>query len=221
MGIVLGFVSLLCMILLLLKTVARKLEWERANGILWKIHKPICVGLVVGVLLHVLCILPVLENRSKWVQATGFVAVIFIIAIILFCHIIKKREQKLRWHRILSVGMLIAVVCHMVVYIIDFKDYQTKVGNIQIDGIDAVGVVDGNYIGKCDVGYICAEVAVTVKNEKITNIEILQHKNERGESAEKIVDEIIKEQRSDVDVVTGATNSSNVIKKAVEEALQN
>ncbi len=60
-----------------------------------------------------------------------------------------------------------------------------------------------------------------MKNEKITNIEILQHKNERGESAEKIVDEIIKEQRSDVDVVTGATNSSNVIKKAVEEALQN
>lgn len=60
-----------------------------------------------------------------------------------------------------------------------------------------------------------------MKNEKITNIEILQHKNERGESAEKIVDEIIKEQRSDVGVVTGATNSSNVIKKAVEEALQN
>lgn len=51
----------------------------------------------------------------------------------------------------------------------------------------------------------------------------MEEKNtkERGESAEKIVDEIIKEQRSDVDVVTGATNSSNVIKKAVEEALQN
>ena len=36
-----------------------------------------------------------------------------------------------------------------------------------------------------------------------------------------MVDKIIKEQNTDVDAVSGATNSSKVIKKAVEEALQN
>lgn len=39
-------------------------------------------------------------------------------------------------------------------------------------------------------------------------------------SAEKIIDKIVGEQKIDVDGISGATNSSNVIKKAVENALK-
>ncbi len=60
---------------------------------------------------------------------------------------------------------------------------------------------------------------VTVQNGAITNIDILEHKNERGKPAEIVVDRIIEEQKIDVDTVSGATNSSTVIKKAVENAL--
>ena len=60
---------------------------------------------------------------------------------------------------------------------------------------------------------------VTVQNGAITNIDILEHKNGRGSSAEAVVDRIIEEQKIEVDAVSGATNSSAVIKKAVENAL--
>ncbi len=221
MGIVLGYISFLCGVLLLLKAVTRKLKWKKLDRILMRGHKWLCVAMVVTCLAHIVYVIPVMANRSKGVKITGAIAVLLIIAIIVFCHAVKKKEKNLRWHRILSAAMMVVVVWHIVVSIMDFKDYQTKVSNIQIQGIDASGVADGTYTGKYDVGYIRAEVEVTVENEKITNIALVQHENEKGKLAEKVVEEIIKEQRTDVDEVTGATNSSKVIKKAVEEALQN
>ncbi len=51
------------------------------------------------------------------------------------------------------------------------------------------------------------------------NIDILEHKNGRGKPAEIVVDRMVEEQKIDVDAVSGATNSSIVIKKSVENAL--
>jgi uncharacterized protein with FMN-binding domain len=48
----------------------------------------------------------------------------------------------------------------------------------------------------------------------------LEHRHERGKTAEVITDSIIDEQKIDVDAISGATNSSTVIKKAVENALK-
>ena len=47
----------------------------------------------------------------------------------------------------------------------------------------------------------------------------MEHRHERGKAAEKVIEKIIEEQKIDVDAVSGATNSSTVIKKAVENAL--
>lgn len=221
MGIVLGFILLFCFCLLLAKVITRKLHLKKADRFLMKIHKPICTVAVICCVLHIVFVFPVLKTRSIYVLLTGIVLTIVMVLMILFCHIMKKKELRLRWHRILSATMLIMIVCHIVVYTIDFQEYQKKISNIQIDGIDASELADGTYVGNCDVGYIYAQVEVTVQKGKITNIEIVEHRNERGEPAEKIVDEIVKEQSTDVDAISGATNSSKVIKKAVEEALEN
>ena len=61
---------------------------------------------------------------------------------------------------------------------------------------------------------------VTVQNGEITNINILEHRHERGKTAEAITTKIVDEQRIDVDTISGATNSSTVIKKAVANALR-
>ena len=61
---------------------------------------------------------------------------------------------------------------------------------------------------------------VTVQNGEITNINILEHRHERGKTAEVITDRIVDEQKIDVDAISSATNSSAVIKKAVENALK-
>ena len=68
--------------------------------------------------------------------------------------------------------------------------------------------------------FIYAKVEVAVQNEEITNINILEHRHERGKTAEVIADSIVDEQKIDVDAISGATNSSTVIKKAVENALK-
>lgn len=46
------------------------------------------------------------------------------------------------------------------------------------------------------------------------NIDILEHKNERGKPGEAVINEIVDEQKLDVDTISGATNSSKVIKKS-------
>lgn len=86
--------------------------------------------------------------------------------------------------------------------------------------INISDVSDGVYIGEYDVNFIYAKVEVTVQNGEITDIIILEHRHEHGKAAETVINEIVDEQRIDVDAVSGATNSSIVIKKAVENALK-
>lgn len=81
-------------------------------------------------------------------------------------------------------------------------------------------VEDGTYEGECDVGYIYAKVRVVIKKGRIASIDLLEHRNERGKPAEGILDEIMEKQQIDADVVSGATNSSKVIKKAIEYAIK-
>lgn len=76
------------------------------------------------------------------------------------------------------------------------------------------------YIGGCDAGYIYAKVEIEVKNGMIVSINLLEHRNEQGTCAESIIDSVILKQKIDVDVVSGATNSSNVIKKQLKKQLE-
>lgn len=88
--------------------------------------------------------------------------------------------------------------------------------------------VDGNYVdgtytgtGKGNGGEITVEVIVEGGN--VTNVTLVSHSETPGiyEAAEKgVINNIIRTQSADVDTVTGATNSSNGIKEAVANALE-
>jgi uncharacterized protein with FMN-binding domain len=60
---------------------------------------------------------------------------------------------------------------------------------------------------------------VTVKNHTIKKIELLKHKNGQGQGAEIIPDKVMEVQSLKVDSVSGATYSSKVILKAIQDAL--
>lgn len=105
-------------------------------------------------------------------------------------------------------------------YLKSVADYKKAVRETTFSGVDISDMPDGTYIGEYDVDFIYAKVEVTIQSGTVTDIEILEHKNGRGEPAEIITDRIIEEQRIDVDAVSGATNSSIVIEKAVENALK-
>ena len=105
------------------------------------------------------------------------------------------------------------------VYLKSVADYKRAVKETAFSGIDISNIPDGIYVGEYDVNFIYAKVEVTVRNGVITSIDILEHKNQRGKPAEVVTDRIIEEQKIDVDAISGATNSSTVIKKAVENAI--
>ena len=82
-------------------------------------------------------------------------------------------------------------------------------------------VEDGIYRGKVETMLVKAEVEVSVKNHKIISISIIKHENGKGKPGEAIVDAMIKSNTPDVELVSGATMSSLVIRSAVIDALEN
>lgn len=130
-----------------------------------------------------------------------------------------KKSRKRIVLSIIIFFFFISLICGAV-YLKNVTDYKKAVKETTFDEIDISDVSDGVYIGEYDVNFIYAKVEVTVQNGEIINISILEHRNERGKTAEAIIDEIIDEQIIDVDAISGATNSSTVIKKAVENALK-
>lgn len=120
-----------------------------------------------------------------------------------------------------AILLLLAGVVSASVYLKSVADYKKAVAETNIGEIDISGIPDGVYAGEYDVNFIYVRVEVTVQSGEMTNITLLEHKQERGKAAEAIVQDMIAEQKIDVDAVSGATNSSIVIKKAVENALRN
>ena len=119
------------------------------------------------------------------------------------------------------IGAVLIVAVIGAGYLYNVNLYQCKVRAIEISDVDLSLIPDGIYVGECDVHFIYAKVAVTVRSGRITALNVLEHRNDRGSAAESIVVDIVKKQRIDVDAVAGATNSSMVIEKAVENALSN
>lgn len=184
-----------------------------------KIHKYAAgLFLLVGVL-HLVLVLKVMDTRDILVTVSGILALLAAMLLTVLCHVIKNRKVEIRFHRILSCIIAILLVVHMVSYAIDFNDYKTAISRITIDEIDLSEIDDGEYIGECDAGYIYAKVKVVVEDHSIKRISILEHNHERGAASESIIETMVKKQKVDVDAVTGATNSSLVIKRACANAL--
>ena len=104
-------------------------------------------------------------------------------------------------------------------YLKFISDYKAKVAALTFDEIDLTKVEDGVYEGQCDTGVVRVRVQVTIRNHQLESIELLEHENGRGTPAEAILDQMVQNQTTAVDAVSGATCSSKVIRKAVEDAL--
>ena len=86
--------------------------------------------------------------------------------------------------------------------------------------IDMSDVKDGTYKGNSQLGVVVVEVEVLVRDGTIKDIQILEHQNGLGSGANVIVDEMMLQNTYNVDAVSGATISSQVIINAVNDALQ-
>lgn len=107
----------------------------------------------------------------------------------------------------------------LLMMVVMFLKMGSEIKNIRYFKVDLTDVKDGVYRGKSETTLVKVEVEVEVKNHEIIKIDLLKHDNGRGEKAEKIIDVMIEENTYEVDAISGATTSSEVIKSAVSDAL--
>jgi len=98
---------------------------------------------------------------------------------------------------------------------------EEELAGLQNYEVDISVLEDGIYQGRAETTFVKVEVEVEVKNHKITRIDILKHDNGMGVKAERIVEDMINLNSYEVDAISGATSSSQVIKSAVNDALAN
>jgi uncharacterized protein with FMN-binding domain len=173
---------------------------------------------VLSCAIHLIITLPLFESRPWSVWITGFLGLAILLLLALSG--VSKWKKFLKFHRIFAVAAILIMILHVTFNIIALNDYRTVAASIEVDEVDLSQIQNGDYIGEYDIGYVYAKVRVSIASGKISNIGILEHRTERGQAAERIITDMEAQQKIKVDAVSGATNSSNVIKKAVYNALQ-
>jgi len=87
--------------------------------------------------------------------------------------------------------------------------------------LDHARLADGIYEGSYNAWPNRALVKVEIKGDRIVGIEIVEHWAWKGKKSEPLILEgIIRNQSTNVDAVSGATNSSRVIMNAVQKAIE-
>lgn len=130
-----------------------------------------------------------------------------------------KKKKRL----IISLSVVAVVIIAIVVTVVALINKMEKdleyLKNLEFENIDLTQIEDNTYFGSYSAAVVSAEVKVTVTNHAITNIEIVKHDNGKGAAAEAITGDVIEAQSLEVDAISGATHSSIVILKAIENAL--
>lgn len=129
-----------------------------------------------------------------------------------------KRKARLA---ILIGATSILVITLLFLVVSKAKEGEKILAETTFSDIDLSRVSNGKHLGEYEAGLVSVKVEVTVENGTIQRIDLLEHKNGKGKPAEGLIDDILNKQTTNVDVVTGATSSSIVIRKAIENALTN
>ena len=116
--------------------------------------------------------------------------------------------------------IIVFLVFIISIFIIEIIRMNNQVKAFDKTPIDISQVADGVYNGHSETDLVKVEVKVTVEAGAIKDIEILKHECGKGRPANVIVDDMVKNNDVEVDGVSGATFSSEVIKDAVRDALR-
>ena len=125
---------------------------------------------------------------------------------------------------------IISVVCLAVVVglffggrlLIDTMRYRRIISEIELRTPNLAQVQDGTFNGSFDAILVSADIDVIVENNRIVEVIINDHYFGRDSAveAEVVAIDVVDAQSLDVDTVSGATNSSLVILKAIQLALE-
>lgn len=129
-----------------------------------------------------------------------------------------KRKTKV----ILLIVAAVLLAC-VVTGMIAFQSIQRNLNVLaamEIENVPLDRVKDGVFVGEYSVFPVSAQVEVTVKEHAIETARILKHRNGQGSAGEAVVNKAVEADSLKVDIVSGATYSSKVLLKSMENALR-
>ncbi len=130
-----------------------------------------------------------------------------------------KLKKKTRVIIVAVILVLVAVFLAGTVIFGTIENNMAQLMETPIRELNLSRIGDGTYSGEYSVFPVSAEVKVVVANNKITTIELTKHSHGQGADAERILYQVMDKQSLAVDTISGATYSSMVILKALENAL--
>lgn len=116
-------------------------------------------------------------------------------------------------------AFILAIVVAGMIFVPRIQSALDGLVNMKIEDVDLTRISDGTYEGAFSVFPVSVEVQVTISNHAVSSVELVKHVSGQGGSAEVLVDQVVERQSTDLDVISGATYSSKVILKAIENAL--
>ena len=91
---------------------------------------------------------------------------------------------------------------------------------VELQGVSPYLLEDGSYAGSYKNGRFSNEVSVSVKEGLISEIIVVNDmKIKQDELTNQLFEQVIEEQNTNIDAITGATVSCNAYLKAIENAL--
>lgn len=95
-----------------------------------------------------------------------------------------------------------------------------ELAKTDIAEVDLGSVADGEYAGSASAFPVAVELKVRMKDHKIETIDLIKHTNGQGKPAEALLAMAVREQKINLDVISGATYSSKAILLAISNALK-
>jgi uncharacterized protein with FMN-binding domain len=147
---------------------------------------------------------------------------LLLIVVVIFLSVFKPwgaRKPKFKVNR--KIIILSGLIIGIILTVSSVMQYSQLVHyrNLPVNDINLSNIDDGVYIGKVNYSFEY-EVKVHIKNCMIENIEIIKNRNSfYARMAEGIKHKILREQKINIDAVTGATTTSKILMKAVETAV--
>ncbi len=114
----------------------------------------------------------------------------------------------------------ILVLIGLAAFIKMSESAQKALSAMVYEEVDMSQVADGTYYGEADAGLVYVKAGVTVEDNTIRKIDIIEHRNGLGSKAESITESMVAKNSYAVDGISGATLSSEAIKSAVSKALK-
>jgi uncharacterized protein with FMN-binding domain len=121
-----------------------------------------------------------------------------------------------------SMGAIAAVLLVIAaLFMVRYRTMASRVesANEQVGPVDLSTVPDGTYEGEFGEFLVFVRLNVTVRDHRITDVEIVEQRCGEGYEATETLERIVQAQSPRVDAVTGATGSSMAIMIAAHRAL--